>query len=96
MPFFYYTFYISGYGLFRSLGANVHLINFTLFRNVLKEANDLGLLHGLILWGRFMVIDLGWPMLLGSFALGLPTALLSYPAVIFLIKRYRKKSKDQE
>jgi len=91
MPVFYYTFYLCGYWLFSSLGADVHFVNYDLFKDTLSRANDMDLWHGLFLWGKFMVIELGWPMLIGSFTIGLPTAVLSYPAVTFLIKRYRKK-----
>ena len=92
MPFFYYAFYIFGFEIFGALGAEVHLVNFTLFKDVLDKANQLDLWQGLFVWGKFMVIELGWPMLFGSFAMGLPIAILSYPSVIFLIRRYRKKN----
>ena len=95
MPFFYYTFYITGVYLFEAVGISVERIDFHLFERTLSGANSMGVKEGLLFWAKFMVADLGWPMLAGSFAMGIPAAVAGYPLSILLIRNYRKKKINQ-
>ena len=38
---------------------------------------------------RFLIIDLGWPMVVGSLFFAIPGAFLSYWITAYLLKRYR-------
>ena len=94
MPFFYYTFYLSGYHLFHLLGMNSEPISFRTFSGVLNKASVMGFTEGFLHWGNYMIFRLGWPMLAGSFFIGVPLSIISYPFTQrFLIKHRTKLAK---
>lgn len=89
MPALYYAFYITGYGLFRALGADMELVSFTSFSAVVDASNAAGWREGSLQLLRYMVFDLGWPMLVGGFAIGVPAAILGYPLTVRSVNRLR-------
>ena len=91
MPVFYYSFYFCGVFLFNLAGAENSIITFDYFSQTIGKANAMGAWDGLIFWGKFMLYELGWPMLIGGFALGLPVSLVSYPLTRYWVNGYRKK-----
>ncbi len=91
MPFFYYAFYMSGYYLFSIFDNNTILISFSLFRMTLEQSNNMNLMDGLLHWIRFLINDLGWPMLAGATLMGIPSAIISYPISLRMINNHREK-----
>ncbi|MBE7439659.1 MAG: DUF2062 domain-containing protein [Spirochaetales bacterium] len=89
MPLFYYTFYITGVFFFRTLGFETELISRAVFTRQIEVASAMDTIDGLMHWIRFMIVDLGWPMLIGSFVFGAPFTIGSYPVTKILVNRYR-------
>ncbi len=89
MPFFYYSFYMLGFWTFHFAGNDVLPISFDIFSRAIEQASGMNLIDGTIHWVRFMVNDLGIPMLLGSVVMGIPAAVLTYPLSVYFIKRHR-------
>lgn len=91
MPFFYYTFYITGYLSFKLLGFDIAIVSFRLFKETLIQANEMNLIDGLTHWVRYVINDLGWPMMLGSLIVDIPATIISYPVSKYIINNYRKQ-----
>jgi len=91
MPFFYYSFYMLGVYSFQFLGFDVRFVTFESFNLALAQGNALGFWEGASYWVKFMAVELGWPMLIGSFVMGLPIAILGYPLTARLLNSYRSK-----
>ncbi len=92
MPPFYYFFYMVGYYVFRLFGLETAPISFSSFDHVLQIAMQKDMVDGLLYWLQYMVAELGWPMLVGGFAVGIPSAILGYPATVYLVNRFRARS----
>lgn len=91
MPFFYYGFYVAGVLGYKVLGIPVEWVSFASLEKALVEAQALPMWDGFWMWGRYMVYELGLPMLIGGFLCGLPLAILGYPITKQLVIRYRTK-----
>jgi uncharacterized protein len=89
MPFFYYTFYIFGFYTYNVIGFDIPQIGFGIFREVIRQNQHMNMIDGTIHWVRFMIDDLGLPMLIGSIVLGIPSAIVTYPISAYLIKNHR-------
>jgi uncharacterized protein len=89
MPFFYYFFYILGHYTFEFFGAEIPQVEFGIFNEVLTQTSGMNLIDATIHWVRFMINDLGLPMLIGSAVIGLPVSLLTYPLTTYLVKHHR-------
>ena len=96
IPPLFYAFYYSGVFLFRLLGQNLQAVSFATFETVIFKAMDMSLLDGSVYWVRYMVEDLGWPMLAGSFLIGVPIAILGYPICTRLVNGYRRNQAQHE
>lgn len=91
MPFMYYGFYIAGYALGAIFVDDLTLITYSLFEQTLLQAQQMDLIDGIILWIKFMLYRLGWPMLIGGFAIGVPFAIITYPVTLILVNRHRRR-----
>ncbi|MCR9141439.1 MAG: DUF2062 domain-containing protein [bacterium] len=91
----YYSFYITGYYFFSILGYAIEPISAATFGVVLDEASALGMTQGLIHWMKFMIYQLGWPMLIGGFVLGVPASIAGYPITVYFVRRFRMRSARQ-
>jgi len=91
MPILYYSFYLCGYHLFSAMGIHSTPISFEILSQTLNQAQALSLSEGLLLWGKFLLLDLGWPMLIGSFLIGVPVSIVSYPITWRMVKKHRIK-----
>lgn len=53
-------------------------------------------LEGLQYWINFMVVDLGFPMLLGGVIVATPIAVITYPAVYKVLTKVRMSKAEKE
>jgi len=87
MFFLYYGFLMTGNGIFAYFGKPHLELSFTVFRNQLSHivnAPDAGTLEIITDSMRFLLVDLGFPMLVGSLVYAFPLSLVSY----FLVRRF--------
>jgi uncharacterized protein (DUF2062 family) len=88
----YYVFLMTGDWLLGSLGYHVIEMSFTAFRQGVEAygaGQQLDWLHWLLYAGQVIVIEFGWPMVLGSLCYAVPFAVASYPFTVFTLRRYR-------
>ena len=96
MAMFYYFFYSTGVLFFTIIGYNIQTITFASFNETLILAQDMSIFSGLIFWTKFILNKLGWPMLVGSFVIGIPVSLVIYPITRHLVNKFRiKQAKKQ-
>ena len=90
---FYYLFLQTGHLLLELIGREAAPISFEAFRaEVLELASGepMGWLEWLVYATEVLVIEYGWPMLIGSLAWAIPGSLISYPFTIVSLGRYRR------
>lgn len=95
-PFFYYIFYVTGVAAYNALGWNISAMNFARISEVIVHSDSLGFYEGLKYWSRFLINDMGAPMFLGSFLIGVPSAIVGYPLTKVFINGFRKKQATKE
>ncbi len=82
----YYLFLVTGY---YSLGTE-ETLSFSHFDSQLKAISQMEDFWGSVTEGtRFLLLDLGWPMLIGGILYAVPGAVISYWVTIRLLSRYR-------
>lgn len=94
--FFYYIFYVTGVAAYNALGWNISAMNFARISEVIVHSDSLGFYEGLKYWSRFLINDMGAPMFLGSFLIGVPSAIVGYPLTKVFINGFRKKQATKE
>lgn len=83
----YYLFLISGYA---ALGTEVNL-SFAHFDSQLSSISAMeNTWDSIVKSTRFLLIDLGWPMVIGGFLYAIPGSLMSYWLTFTLLSRYRQ------
>ncbi|EQA63529.1 DUF2062 domain-containing protein [Leptospira alexanderi] len=95
-PFFYYIFYITGIAAYNVLGWNMSAMNFARISKVIDHSDSLGFYEGLKYWSVFLINDMGAPMFLGGFLIGVPSAIVGYPLTKVLLNGFRKKQATKE
>lgn len=96
MPIFYYTFYMVGYYVFLLFDPALQIISFHLFETTIHQANEMNMWDGVMHWVRFILNDLGWPMVVGSAFTAIPIAVFSFPLSRRGINRYRTRVAGQK
>lgn len=94
MFFLYYGFLATGVFVFSSFGFDVIPLDYNSFYNRFHDAlnkPDASYLSAIIDGTRFLFIELGVPMFVGSLFYAVPCAILSYILTQRLLLRYRKK-----
>jgi len=93
----YYLFLQTGDLLFGLMGQEVHDMTFEAFKAQVQALEDAGgdnffewLYHAMVV----LVVEFGWPMLIGSLLYAIPLSILSYPTTIMLLGRYRRRLAD--
>lgn len=92
----YYAFLGTGTYLMKLFGSHVISINYYTFKQefleiIRNESLGRGVLEGI----RFLLVDLGEPMVIGSLVYAIPLTLISYMAVHYGLKRHREKIRPQ-
>lgn len=93
MFFMYYGFLVTGLSVFSCFGISGIELSYATFSNqFLQIVNnpDNGFFQGVWQGTRFLIFDLGKPMLIGSFCYAIPASLLSYFLTYRFLLRYRK------
>ncbi|WP_036043789.1 DUF2062 domain-containing protein [Leptospira alstonii] len=96
LPFFYYIFYVVGIAAYDLLGWDISAMNFTRILEVIDRSGSLELYEGLKYWSTFLINDMGAPMFLGGFLIGIPSAIVGYPLTKILLNGFREKQAAQE
>ena len=87
---FYYAFLLTGNKLFQNMQWPVVVMDWQTFQQRFADYEQYSIWE--ILWegSQFLLVDLGIPMLVGSFILAVPSAVIFYFITTFLLTRYRK------
>ena len=93
LPLFY-AFYLCGL-LFIPQSSEATL-DFAGLEAILNKAREAGFVDGLIIWVRFMVLELGRPLLLGSLVIAIPAAPLAYILTVRLLNMFRRGKAAKE
>lgn len=91
----YYGFLITGYKFFSIIGVEKTLVTYNSFGQRLEtivHMPDAGKLDVIYEAGKYLILDLGYPMVLGSLFWAIPLAILSYILTRNLLYMYRKKT----
>ncbi len=90
-----YSFYITGYYFLSRIGVELTPVSASAFSVVLDESAAMSMTDGLWHWVDFMIVQLGWPMLIGGFVMGVPFSIAGYPITVYFVKRFRKRKARQ-
>lgn len=91
----YYGFLITGYKIFAIIGIEKSLITYQSFSQRLEtivNTPDTGKMDIVYEAGKYLIVDLGYPMVLGSLFWAVPLAIISYSLTRKLLYLYRKKN----
>ena len=87
---FYYIFLIIGNAFFHMMQWPTIPLDWSTFQQAFEKMAAESLWGMLQEGSRFLVIDLGFPILVGSLFLAIPSAVIFYFVTGFLLTRYRK------
>ena len=91
LPFFYYGFYVVGRFCFLFLDMEITAITMETIQQLLFDNSKLDFWSRVAEWVRLLTKDLGQPMLVGSFLVGLPCAVIGYPLTARLVNAHRRR-----
>jgi len=84
----YYLFLFSGYAVMETQ----EKLSFALFDNKLSSFSEMeSTWDSIVEATRFLIIDLGWPMVVGSLFYAIPGGILSYWITAYMLSRYRQQ-----
>ncbi len=96
MPFFYYTFYVSGFYFLKLFNLHFSILSFDSFRLVMERTSTLGLIDGMLYWIEFLFNEFGIPAFVGGFLWAIPLSLLTYPVTYYYLTKHRTKLAQKE
>jgi len=83
----YYLFLVTGYWLLETKNG----LSYEHFSEILTRISESGETWEIIIEGaRFLLIDLGWPMIIGGFVYAVPGFMISYFVTIRIVTSHRK------
>jgi uncharacterized protein len=91
----YYGFLITGYKFFAVIGVEKTLVTYQSFSqrlDTIVNMPDAGKMDIILEAGKYLIVDLGYPMVLGSLFWAIPLAITSYWLTRKLLYLYRKKN----
>lgn len=92
---FYYVFLLIGNIFFQKMQWPTIHLDWPTFQQKFEEIAENNLWELLEEGSKFLLVDLGIPMLAGSLFLAIPLAVISYLLTNVLLTRYRKYKADQ-
>lgn len=95
MFFLYYGFLITGYEFYSLLGVDVNVLSYTTFNDQLGEIVNMpgaGKWEVVLAAGRFLLYDLGVPMIVGCLFYAIPLSFISFFGTRKLLHQYRKRT----
>ncbi len=99
MFFLYYGFLVTGTYFFQVFNIEFTEVSFSAFNSKLSlivDAADKSGWEVFIDGSKFLLIELGFPMVIGSLFYAIPIALLSYKGTMIFLKRYRIRCAENE
>ena len=89
----YYLFLVTGYLAFDTQ----HVLSYRHFAESLSKISQTGDMMDQIAEGtRFLLFELGWPMVIGGFVYAVPFSIISYYLTKYLVTSHRKNSARKE
>lgn len=91
----YYGFLITGYKFFAFIGLEKSMVNyqsFSLRLETIVSTPDAGKMDIVYEAGKYLIVDLGYPMILGSLFWAIPLSIISYILTRKFLSLYRKKT----
>ncbi len=92
----YYLFLITGNLFFGMMNWPAISLDWSTFQQKFDELFQLGFWEKIVEGTKFLFIDLGLPMLIGSLFYAIPLSIISYFATCYFLTRYRKFKAKQE
>ncbi|MDX2469893.1 MAG: DUF2062 domain-containing protein [SAR324 cluster bacterium] len=94
MFFMYYGFLLTGYAFFDLLGSGVEHVSYSSFNEQLSSITnnpESGKIDVILEAGKYLLVDLGYPMVIGSLLYAIPFAIGSYFFTTQVLTKTRKK-----
>ena len=88
----YYTFLVTGQGMQEMAGVDLLPVSYMAFSAAvgrLGEIGELDILQWLYNAAKVLIVDYGWPMVLGSLVYAIPGAIIAYPLTGIWLRKYR-------
>jgi uncharacterized membrane protein len=95
----YYLFLKTGDVLLAALGYQVVEMTFGVFRehvSALAEGENVGWVRWLINATQVLIVEFGWPMVLGSLLYAVPLGIAAHPVTLVTLRRYRRYLADAQ
>ncbi len=88
----YFLFFETGDLLQTLVGQDPLGMTFATFKAELARAGAdyEGWVRWLLVAGQYVIVEFGWPLVLGSMVYAVPSAVLAYPVTYVLLRRYRR------
>ncbi|MCP4295418.1 MAG: DUF2062 domain-containing protein [Proteobacteria bacterium] len=99
MFFLYYGFLVTGTYFFQVFNIEFTEVSFSAFSSKLSLIVDAADKSGWVVFvegSKFLLIELGFPMVIGSLFYAIPIALLSYKGTMIFLKQYRIRCAESE
>lgn len=95
MFFLYYAFLVTGYEFYAIVGVDINALTYESFSTQLTDIVNMpgaGKWEVIVEASRFLLYDLGVPMIVGSLFYAIPLSIISYFGTKKLLHQYRKKT----
>ncbi len=89
----YYAFLVTGHWMQELAGVGFLPVSYTAFSAEVGRLNAMGelsFLQWLYNAAKVLIVEFGWPMVLGSLVYAIPGAIIAYPLTGIWLRRYRK------
>ncbi|MCS7205476.1 MAG: DUF2062 domain-containing protein [Leptospiraceae bacterium] len=96
LPFFYYSFYVTGIFSLKIFNLHYEFLSFDSFKLVIEKSISMSLVDGLVYWIEFLINDFGIPALIGSLIWAVPFSIITYPLVFRFITKHRERLAKKE
>lgn len=94
MFFLYYGFLVTGYSVLSLLGMSQLELSYSMFNSQFSQiinSSKSSTIEAIINGTRFLLFDLGYPMMLGSMVYAAPSSILSFVIIRKTLKNYRMR-----
>ncbi len=85
----YFGFYSCGVFMMDLAGYQVDFISYLEFTKAFSNTEDMNIWESLSYWLSYIIHNVFWPMLLGSFFIAVPAAWLGASFIMQSVERYR-------
>lgn len=88
----YYLWYVTGIRIEEVFGLGGRMLEYSAFGARMEHFStqgDQSWLDWLLSTSTVLLVDMGWPMMVGSMVYAVPGFLITYPMVVIFLRRYR-------